>query len=86
MMCIRAEMGKDSVLLQGIVEADETYIGGKKVVKTMIKNMMMVSTPNVGVAQQKMLFLVLLSEVERLSLNSQKTSKQKQSPSSSRSL
>ena len=29
MMCIRAEMGKDNVLLQGIVEADETYIGGK---------------------------------------------------------
>ena len=28
MMCIRAEMGKDNVLLQGIVEADETYIGG----------------------------------------------------------
>ena len=26
--CIRAEMAKDSVLLQGIVEADETYIGG----------------------------------------------------------
>ena len=25
---IRAEMGKDSVLLQGLVEADETYIGG----------------------------------------------------------
>ena len=29
MMKIRAEMGKDTVLLQGIVEADETYIGGK---------------------------------------------------------
>jgi len=29
MMSIRAEMGKDNVLLQGIVEADETYIGGK---------------------------------------------------------
>ncbi len=30
MMCIiRTEMGKDNVLLQGIVEADETYIGGK---------------------------------------------------------
>ncbi len=29
MMCIRAEMGKDNVLLQGIVKADETYIGGK---------------------------------------------------------
>ncbi|RKU30262.1 hypothetical protein C6497_04685 [Candidatus Poribacteria bacterium] len=28
MMCIRAEMGKDNVLLQGIVEANETYIGG----------------------------------------------------------
>ena len=28
-MKIRAEMGKDNVLLQGIVEADETYIGGK---------------------------------------------------------
>ena len=28
-MCIRAEMGKENVLLQGIVEADETYIGGK---------------------------------------------------------
>ena len=27
--CIRAEMAKDSVLLKGIVEADETYIGGK---------------------------------------------------------
>lgn len=30
MMCIRAEMAKDSVLLEGIVEADETYIGGRK--------------------------------------------------------
>ena len=29
MMALRAEMGKDNVLLQGIVEADETYIGGK---------------------------------------------------------
>ena len=29
MTCIRAEMGKKSVLLQGIIEADETYIGGK---------------------------------------------------------
>ena len=29
MMAIRAEMGKENVLLQGIVEADETYIGGK---------------------------------------------------------
>ncbi len=29
MTSIRAEMGKDNVLLQGIVEADETYIGGK---------------------------------------------------------
>ena len=29
MMSIRTEMGKDNVLLQGIVEADETYIGGK---------------------------------------------------------
>ena len=29
MMKIRAEMGKDNVFLQGIVEADETYIGGK---------------------------------------------------------
>lgn len=26
---IRTEMAKDSVLLQGIIEADETYIGGK---------------------------------------------------------
>ena len=24
-----AEIGKDNILLQGIVEADETYIGGK---------------------------------------------------------
>lgn len=30
MMAIRAEMGKDNVMLQGIIEADETYIGGKK--------------------------------------------------------
>ena len=30
MMAIRAEMGKDNVILEGIVEADETYIGGKK--------------------------------------------------------
>ena len=30
MMSIRTEMGKDTVLLQGIVEADETYIGGKR--------------------------------------------------------
>ena len=30
MMCIRTEMGKDNVLLEGIVEADETYIGGKR--------------------------------------------------------
>ena len=29
MMKIREEMGKDNVLLKGIVEADETYIGGK---------------------------------------------------------
>ena len=29
MMKIRAEMGKDTVMLQGIIEADETYIGGK---------------------------------------------------------
>lgn len=29
MMAIRAEMAKGNVLLQGIVEADETYIGGK---------------------------------------------------------
>ena len=27
--CIRAEMAKDNILLQGIIEADETYIGGK---------------------------------------------------------
>ena len=30
MMRIRAEMRKDNVLLQRIVEADETYIGGKR--------------------------------------------------------
>ena len=30
MMNIRAEMGKDNVLLQGVIEADETYIGGKR--------------------------------------------------------
>ena len=30
MMTIRAEMGKENVILEGIVEADETYIGGKK--------------------------------------------------------
>lgn len=30
MMAIRAEMAKDNVLLQGIVEADETYIRGKR--------------------------------------------------------
>ncbi len=29
MMKIRAEMAKENVLLQGVVEADETYIGGK---------------------------------------------------------
>ena len=29
MMRIRAEMYKDNVLLKGIVQADETYIGGK---------------------------------------------------------
>lgn len=29
LMSIRAEMRKDNVLLQGIIEADETYIGGK---------------------------------------------------------
>ena len=29
MMSIRTQMGKDNVLLQGIVEADETYIGGR---------------------------------------------------------
>ena len=27
--CIRAEMAKDSILLNGIIEADETYIGSK---------------------------------------------------------
>ena len=30
MTCIRAEMARDTVLLQGIVEADETYIGGRR--------------------------------------------------------
>ena len=30
MMSIRAEMGKDNASLQGIVEPDETYIGGKR--------------------------------------------------------
>ena len=30
MMSIRAEMGKDNVFLQGVIEADETYIGGKR--------------------------------------------------------
>ena len=30
MTCIRAEMAKESVILEGIVEADETYIGGKR--------------------------------------------------------
>ena len=30
MMKIRAEMAKGSVLLQGIIEADETYIGGRQ--------------------------------------------------------
>lgn len=30
MMCIRAEMAKKNVILEGIVEADETYIGGKR--------------------------------------------------------
>lgn len=30
MMAIRAEMGKDNVILEGIIEADETYIGGKR--------------------------------------------------------
>lgn len=29
MMAMRAEMGKDNALRHGIVEADETYIGGK---------------------------------------------------------
>ena len=29
MMKIRMEMGKNNVILQGIIEADETYIGGK---------------------------------------------------------
>ena len=29
MMAIRVEMGEDNALLQGIVESDETYIGGK---------------------------------------------------------
>ncbi len=30
MMAIRAEVGKDNILLQGIIEANETYIGGKR--------------------------------------------------------
>lgn len=30
MTCIRAEMAKKNVILEGIVEADETYIGGKR--------------------------------------------------------
>ena len=30
MMAIRAEMGKENVILEGVVEADETYIGGSK--------------------------------------------------------
>ena len=29
MMKIRTEMGKENIILQGIIEADETYIGGK---------------------------------------------------------
>ena len=29
-MSIRAEMGKDNALLQGIIEVGETYIGGKR--------------------------------------------------------
>lgn len=29
MMKIRAEMAKENVILQGVIEADETYIGGK---------------------------------------------------------
>ena len=29
MMCIRSEMAQENILLQGIIEADETYIGGK---------------------------------------------------------
>ncbi len=32
MMRMHAEMGKDNLLLQGIVEADETYIGGRVLV------------------------------------------------------
>ncbi len=60
MMCIRAEMGKDNVLLQGIVEADETYIGGSSR-KTMTKKK--VNPVRVDGALRKMLLLVLLHVV-----------------------
>lgn len=58
MTCIRAEMTKN-VVLQGIVEADETY----SLVRTMTEKAG--SPVNVDVAQRKMPFLVLLSGVER---------------------
>ena len=29
MTCIHAEMAKKNIVLQGIIEADETHIGGK---------------------------------------------------------
>ncbi len=56
MMCIRAEMGKDNVLLQGIVEADETYIGGSSR-KDYDKEK--VNPVSVGVALRKMPLWVL---------------------------
>ena len=60
MMTIRAEMGKDNVLLQGIVEADEAA----KARRTTIKRP---ANPNAGVAQQNVLCLVRSQEVVRLS-------------------
>ena len=60
MMCIRAEMGKDNVLGQGPVEADETYIGGSS--RKDYDKEEGEPRPR-GVALLKMLLLVLLSVV-----------------------
>ena len=63
MMAIRTEMGKDNVLLQGIVEADETIsVGDAR--GTMTRKP--VNQRNVDVGHRKMLCWVLLLAVERL--------------------
>ena len=81
MMNIRAEMGKDNVLLQGVIEADETYIGGKRRKDYDRED----GEPRKrGVVPQKMLCLVLSSEVARSSHNLVENTTERRSSSLSR--